>query len=541
MKEQNTHDRVLSDSFFNNTLDGLAYCKMIFNPEGIPIDFLYIDVNKNFEKLTGLKNVAGKKVSEIMPIIISSNPELLEICGRVSKTGVSKKEFEVYIEPLAKWFFASVYCPKNEFFVAVFQNITARKLIEKDLENAKIAARNVLEDLQTEKETLAHAKAKDEAMLASIGDGVIIVDLAGKITFINQSAQDVLGWESAEVMGKSLFDVVPIEDESGEMVSAKARSAAVTLATGVATWEEGKEGVSLTTKTTPGIYYYIRKDKTKFPVAMNFSRVILDNKIVGAIEVFRDITREKEIDKAKSEFVSLASHQLRTPLTTISWYTEMILRGDVGVIVPSQKKYLEEIYQGNKRMVELVNTLLDVSQIELGTFKVESKPTDIIALAQSVLDEQKQNIGNKRLITNLKLGNDIPTFSTDSRLLRMVFQNLIANAVMYTPANGNIEFSITLQEKKNIFIKISDTGYGIPKDQQSQIFTKLFRADNVRDKDTNGTGLGLYLAKSIVEKSGGKIWFESEENKGTTFFVSIPLHGVIKVPETGHKFNNVKN
>jgi two-component system sensor histidine kinase VicK len=260
-------------------------------------------------------------------------------------------------------------------------------------------------------------------------------------------------------------------------------------------------------------------------VAITVTPVILDRKIIGTIEVFRDITREVEIDKAKSEFVSLASHQLRTPLTGISWYTEMILRGDVGEVTLAQRKYLEEVYNTNRRMIDLVNTLLNVSSIELGTFTVQSVPTDICALAESVLEEQKLKIEQKKLIVTTKFGASIPVFLTDPKLLRMIFQNLLSNAVKYTSSGGKIEFVIFFDPPKTIRIQISDTGYGIPRNQHDQIFTKLFRADNVRSKDTGGTGLGLYIVKSTVENFGGKIRFESEENKGTTFYVTLPLGG----------------
>ncbi len=206
----------------------------------------------------------------------------------------------------------------------------------------------------------------------------------------------------------------------------------------------------------------------------------------------------------------------------------MILSGDVGAVVPEQRKYLEEVYQGNQRMVELVNTLLDVSRIELGTFFAEPKMTDTILLAQSVIDEQRSMIEKKSLSIVAKFSKNVPMFSIDPKLLRMIFQNLLSNAVKYTPPKGKIEFAITSDAKKSLNIKISDTGYGIPKNQQSKIFSKLFRADNIRDKDTTGTGLGLYIVKSIVETSGGKIWFESPgekftENSGTTFYVTLPL------------------
>jgi signal transduction histidine kinase len=516
MKSQSSES--VYKSFFDNTLDGLAYCKVIFDGEGNPVDFIYLKVNKNFENLTGLKKVAGRKATDMIPGIKKSNPELFDICGRVSLTRQPER-FETHIKELSKWFLISVYSPEKEFFVSTFQNTTEQKKTEKDLENAKIAARNVLDDLQIEKEAIAHAKAKDEAMLASIGDGVVIIDLLGEITFINQSAQDMLGWNAAELKGKLLSDLVPVLNERGEVVSLKARS----LSVGVSQAGGYKGPGSPDLMKTNGVYYYIRKDKTKFPAAMSFSGVLLDGKVVGAIEVFRDITREKEVDKAKSEFVSLASHQLRTPLTAISWYTEMILKGDVGKVVPQQKKYLQEIYRGNRRMVELVNTLLDVSRLELGTFKIESRPTDVIALAESVLEEQKLKIETKKIFIVEKLEKNLLAVSTDPKLLRMVFQNILNNSLEYISPGGTVKFEVSFNSKNTLMIKISDTGYGIPKNQQEQIFTKLFRADNVRKKETSGTGLGLYIVKSIVENLGGKIWFESEEDRGTTFYVALPI------------------
>ena len=213
----------------------------------------------------------------------------------------------------------------------------------------------------------------------------------------------------------------------------------------------------------------------------------------------------------------------------MSWYTEMILNGDVGPVPQGQKKYLQAIYQGNNRMIELVNTLLDVSRIELGTFKIEPIETDIIALAQNVLLELNPRIEKKKISMTKRFGKDVPLFLSDPKLLRMVVQNILTNAIEYTPEDGKIDFAITVENFKTILMKVTDTGCGIPKNQQDKIFTKLFRADNVRAKDTDGTGLGLYIVKSIVENAGGKIWFESEENKGTTFYVSFPYKKLLKI------------
>jgi len=187
----------------------------------------------------------------------------------------------------------------------------------------------------------------------------------------------------------------------------------------------------------------------------------------------------------------------------------------------------------------LVNALLNVSRMELGTFVVEPVPTDVVLLARNVVAEQKPQIEAKKLKLSAKYAKDLPLFNADLKLLRMVFQNLLSNAVKYTPDKGKVGFDIWATKKgeevegkkikeDSIAIMVSDTGYGIPEAQQDKIFTKLFRADNVREKDTDGTGLGLYIVKAIVGHSGGEIWFTSQENKGTTFYVTLPLTGMKK-------------
>lgn len=509
-------------SFFDNTLDGIAYCEMIFDTQNRPIDFCYLLVNKNFEELTGLKGVEGKRVTELIPGIVASNPHLFEIYGRVSMGGNSEK-FEIYLEPLARWFLISAYCPKKNFFVAVFQNITERKQTEKNLNNAKIAAVNVLEDLQTEKDELAYAKAKDEAMLESIGDGLIGVDDNRRVTIINKAAMTMLGWKSDELIGRVISDM-PLEDEAGNLIPPSKRPTAIALATG---------------KTKKANYFFVRKDKTRFPLAISASPILIDRKIKGAIVVFYDITKEQEVDRAKTEFVSLASHQLRSPITTIKWYAEMLLSGDVGTLSEQQKSLFAEIYHGSNRMADLVDALLNVSRLELGTFVVELEPTNIAELALGVIKEQKVAIDTKKISFKTTIAKNLPIVQADTRLLRMVISNILSNAVKYTPQKGSVHCAIWTVKKGEMVdgrevdvdsfaIGIVDTGYGIPQKQQDKIFSKLFRADNIRNLDTDGTGLGLYIVKAIVDHSGGQVWFESEENRGSSFYVTLPLAGMQK-------------
>ena len=403
----------------------------------------------------------------------------------------------------------------------ISKNITLNTLKDyhedtESIRNSRRAILNVLEDLELNNNTLEQKttelklseqailqkKAVDEAILSSIGDGLVVVDKVGIITYINNAFEKMLGWKSKEVLGKNISDIVPMEYEKGDLVPFNERILTKVLA----------REVVVANLTNP--FYYIRKDKSRFPASSIVNPIVLNGEVIGVVKTFRDITREKEIDKTKTEFVSLASHQLRTPLSTISWYTEMLLSGDAGKLKKEQERYLNEIYKGNQRMVSLVNALLSVSRMDLGTFVLESEPTDIVLLVRNIVREQKPQIDRKKIKFSSEFDTNIPFIETDPKLLSMVVQNLLSNSVKYTPNKGKIKISLILDKKnKKIIFKILDSGYGIPKNQQDKIFTKLFRADNVREKDTEGTGLGLYIVKAIVDNSGGKVWFDSKENK----------------------------
>lgn len=240
-------------------------------------------------------------------------------------------------------------------------------------------------------------------------------------------------------------------------------------------------------------------------------------------EAEKNVAHIKAIDKAKTEFVSLASHQLRTPLTSISWYTEMLVKGDAGKLNEKQKKCLDEIYAGNQRMVHLVNDLLNTSRIDMGSLVLAPKPTDLVEIVESILEEIGSLIRNKKMKISENYEEKLPQITIDPEMIRIVFQNLISNSLKYTPHGGSISIEIKRQNS-HIQVTISDNGYGIPKNQKNKIFTKMFRADNIISKGTSGTGLGLYITRAIVKESGGKIWFESEESKGSVFHFTLPIN-----------------
>jgi PAS domain S-box-containing protein len=400
------------------------------------------------------------------------------------------------------------------------KNINSRTVILNALENLELSNATLKQkttELEQSEQEILRGKAFSDAILSSIGDGLVVADKKGKITYVNQAFEKMVGWKSREVLGRYVVEVMPRESEKGEVVLFNER-----ILTKVLSGE-----VVIADLINP--FYYIRKNKSRFPASSIVNPILLDGKIIGVVETFRDITKEKEIDKAKTEFVSLASHQLRTPLSTISWYTEMLLAGDAGKLSSEQTKYLDEVYKGNQRMISLVNALLSVSRMDLGTFVLEPEPTNVIELVKNVVIEQMPQINRKKIKFFSNIEKDIPSIQADPKLLSMVIQNLLSNSVKYTPEKGKIEISLNLDYKKKVLLfKISDNGYGIPKNQQAKIFTKLFRADNVRGKDTEGTGLGLYIVKAVIDNSGGKVWFESTENKGTVFYVTLPFNLLLK-------------
>lgn len=497
-------------SLFDNMLDGLAYCQMFFDAHKRPVDFMYIRVSKNFEKSTGLKDAIGKKVTELVPGISISNPELFEISGRVSLTGISER-FETYVEPLSRWFLVSVFSPKKKFFMAIFQNITSQKQINKYFEDAKIAARNVLEDLQVEKEKLAIAKAKDEATLASIGDGLMATDAEGKIVLVNKIFEKLLGWKESEVKGRLLTEVVPATDENGESIPSTERLVNKILAGSIQT----------TTSTTT--YNYKRKDGITLPVIITISPILLGNKFIGTVGVFRDITKEKEIERAKSEFISIASHQLRTPVSGLSWLTEA-LQFNSQNLDPKQIKYVGDLAILSKRLTEIIEDLLDFSRIELGTAPVmEKHQIEIPNFIEEFIKEMEAYAVSKNHSIILKKEDFNPTIiEINKRALYNILQNLVSNGIDYSPANTAVTVILKNVEGA-VKISISNKGPAIPKADQSRIFNKFYRTTDARKIKPEGTGLGLYVVKVIIEEIGGKIGFDSEEGQDTTFWFTIPL------------------
>ena len=257
-----------------------------------------------------------------------------------------------------------------------------------------------------------------------------------------------------------------------------------------------------------------------------YSAPMFDDKKIyhGRVWYFRDITKEKEIDKAKSEFISVASHQLKTPLAGIKWISELLLGTKIAKPSDKQKEFLTDIHFSNERMINLVDSLLNISHIETGKgFDIVKKKTDVLEIINEVLKENKQLVikKNARIINKCPGSTQKIFLSIDGDKIKQVFGNLINNAIKYSDNKGKVEISCENKSKEIVF-RIKNGGMGIPQEQQKKVFEKFFRADNASAQEADGTGLGLYIAKAIAVAHGGKLWFKSVQNKETTFYFALP-------------------
>jgi signal transduction histidine kinase len=390
--------------------------------------------------------------------------------------------------------------------VIINVNITRRDRAENLLTNLN-------DDLNEKTEAIGEQKELLDTLINDLPIGVFVAKAPdGDVQLINKVGIDLLGKGVEPHANKENYsEIYQTYKPDGAIYPNAELPLSIALSTGETAL---KEDVVVQKKNGEKVELRVRASPVKNS----------HNKVVMGVAVFEDITKEKEVDKMKSEFISLASHQLRTPLSAIRWFGEMLVNGDSGELNDEQKEFMNNINQSTMHMIDLVGALLNVSRIDSGRMIIDPVPTNIRTLLDGVLDEVRHRIDESGQHVTKRISKNLPDISIDQKLIRQVFINLLANASKYTPYGGNIVITVS-KKADNIIIRIADTGYGIPHAQQSSVFNKFFRGENIIKIGTDGNGLGLYLAKSIVESSGGKIWFESEEGKGTTFWVSLPLAG----------------
>ncbi|KKW40450.1 MAG: Sensor protein yycG [Candidatus Peregrinibacteria bacterium GW2011_GWA2_54_9] len=383
----------------------------------------------------------------------------------------------------------------------------------------KVVYENLEEEVRVQTEAQREEYEKARTILESIQHGIVVVDKKGMVLDQNAAADGLIGCNKLSCLGKSVQEVLRLHLHKRPV-------------------EPGKHPVlgclrkKVPVRAVPEVRWSILHEKNGvlIPITLSVTPILDGKKLLGAIAVFYDITEERRVDYLKSEFISLASHQLRTPLSTLQWYIELLTSAGEKKLSGEQREYLREMEIASRRMARLVDALLHAARLEGKAIKPNRQNFDLREFMEDVAEELRSFAKTSKIACEVQIPDRKCPVSTDVILLHIVLQNLFSNAVKYTLPGGQVE--IALQEKPTAYeITVSDTGIGIPKGDQKRIFERLFRADNVRQLDTDGSGLGLYISRMVMDSLGGDIRFRSSEEKGTVFTVYLPKK-MRKTPKT---------
>ena len=373
----------------------------------------------------------------------------------------------------------------------------------KKLEDSKKALINILQDFKKAKSKAEEEKEKTLAIISNFSDGLLIFDNKDKLLIVNAEAEKFLNLDKKEIIGKSVSELAEFSDI--------------------------KLLLNIIGKNIKKVFRKELKIKEDLIIEVSTAFIIRDNEKIGKFILLHNITREKTVQKLKTEFVSIAAHQLRTPLSAIKWTLTTILDGDLGKINKEQKEYLQKTNLSNERMINLVDDLLNLSRIEEGRYVQKNDFFKLEEIVRDVVDSLDIKANKKNIKFNFKEPANMPEVLADKEKIRLVVQNLLDNAVNYSFDGKEIFISLSKNDDKNeIEFKIENVGIGIPKNQQKRIFTKFFRAENAVKAETVGSGLGLFINKNIIESHKGRIWFESGKNKKTAFYFTIPVKSLNK-------------
>lgn len=329
----------------------------------------------------------------------------------------------------------------------------------------------------------------------------LILDGNGAVKSANTSAARILGLAQDSISGLNVFDHIRCDEEGHvEFILEKYRN-------GVAVSDE--------------MVRVMRSDhRERWSLLSLFGFTNVYGQLFGLMTLV-DITKQKKAEDAKSEFVSLASHQLRTPIAGMKWSAELLQLDNSGTLSERQQRYIDRLLTSVERMARLVDDFLRVSRFELGTFQVECSEVDPRELIEDVMAELTARVNQKQLTVKTFFEDSVSTIITDANLLRMIVTNLYSNATKYTRHEGTIHVSCSCDDDL-LTITVADNGMGIPAEDQSSVFSKLFRASNAVRDVPDGTGLGLYIVREAVAVLKGQVTFTTTENVGTTFEVVLP-------------------
>ncbi len=355
-------------------------------------------------------------------------------------------------------------------------------------------------NLESEKDVAISEKSKLGEVLSSIVDGIIAIDFNKNIILSNKSASEITGFTQAELVGHPVDQLIHLFTDSEEIVSKTYCSNSFNQVAKLV----GKDG-----------------KQTK----VNLSTAQLSGSVqtnVSCILIMHDIAKEEELEKMRLDFVSMASHELRTPLTSIIGYLSVFINENTGKVEKGELDLLNKSLTSAKQLLTLVSNLLNVNKIEREQMSVMPQPLDYLPIVSKVVEDLKAQAVQKNVVLSFNPPTSLPKVLADPIRTPEVITNLVANAINYTNSGGKVKVSVETSPNE-LITNISDTGVGIPGEAIPHLFNKFFRVSNLTQQASKGTGLGLYISKSIVEKLGGRIWVESKTGVGSKFSFTLPL------------------
>lgn len=344
---------------------------------------------------------------------------------------------------------------------------------------------------------LESERKKIMAVIESLPDGVMIFDEKKNLFLVNLQAQMLLNIPGAEAVGKNVLELSQyplcrplVSLLGGGIVEVKGEKAAI---------------------------------RSDLVLEVLSDSLMVDGKKIGSMVVLRNATEKETIERVKSDFITVAAHKLRTPTSAIKWLSQGLMDGEIGELSKEQKEAIEKISVANERVIDLANNLLNSAESEGGKYLSKPALLDIEQVIVSVVEDFKELAEKSRISIKMEKTEDkMPKIMMDGEKMKIAIFDFIDNAIRYNNAGGKVNIYLTKKED-DVIIAIKDTGIGISRKEQDQIFLKFFRGEKALKIDTEGKGLGLFIAKNIIEEHGGRVWFESAENAGSTFYISLPI------------------
>lgn len=468
-------------------------------------DTVILDVNPAYEAITGYsrEELIGRKTNIVRSGL--TPPEVFrDMWTQLARQGKWVGEVINRHKSGNLWYsFLSITRIVDEggsvvAYVGIARDITQRKALEHQL-------RQNLAEIQSARE-LAQAQAtRLTALLDSVGEAIVMVDTLGMCVVANHQVGGMLGIPAEQLVGKSVHELHAL--------------AVRTLGMPAFPWQPAPDGgppIELETNV-------IQTREERPRVFHEFAAPVTDGegRVLGRIYVYRDITKETELDRMKTEFIATVSHELRTPMTSIKGALGLVLGGAAGELPPEARELLTIARNNTDRLIRLINDILDISRIEAGKLEIRRAPLSPAEVVRRAVQEMTAFARQRSIVLTAEVPEGLPRVMADADRLHQVLDNLLSNAVKFSPEGSEVRIRAEAAGDMVRF-DVIDRGPGIPPDQIEAIFERFYRIDNAASRRTGGTGLGLTICKAIVEEHGGRIWVESKVGEGSTFSFTIP-------------------